>query len=87
MAQRLRDKKVPVRRGVLQHLAQVYRSQGLAIHGKGVTLTSTPSGLEWIPGKIVRCCADVDLRQHAVEPILHDELFSSKLSAEVSARV
>ena len=79
VAQRLRDKKVAVRRAALRQLARVHRSRLASHHPPGARDTA----LSWIPAKLLRCCPDADMRHHAVEAVIEEQLFPPKLSSQV----
>lgn len=91
VAARLRDKRVGVRREVLRQLATVYKAQ-FDEDDAGARPSSSDGGgsgggasRAWIPGKLLRLCIDPDIRHHTVEPILDEELFPARLSAEEHA--
>ena len=83
VAQRLRDKKVAVRREALRQLAAVYRMN--LVKNEVSTRGSDPlpnQAFSWIPAKLLRCCPDTDMR-HPVEAVIEEQLFPPKLSSQV----
>ncbi|KAL2634564.1 hypothetical protein R1flu_006043 [Riccia fluitans] len=83
VAERLRDKKVPVRKDTLQKLAQVYRTYTTKCKEGSWTMDEQ---FEWIPSKIVRCAYDKDFRPQGIEIVFTDELFSADLPVEERAK-
>ncbi|KAK3239824.1 hypothetical protein CYMTET_50281 [Cymbomonas tetramitiformis] len=87
VSERLRDKRLSVRTAVLQQLANVFRAHCIQYVGSKRIPQDGGEGLEWIPGKILRCCGDPELRHSAVEPILAFHLFPAKLSVDVRMKI
>ncbi|BBN05523.1 sister chromatid cohesion protein PDS5 [Marchantia polymorpha subsp. ruderalis] len=83
VADRLRDKKVSVRKYTLQKLAQVYRTYTSKCKEGSLTVDEQH---EWIPSKIVRCAYDKDFRPQGIEIVFTDELFSADLPIEQRAK-
>jgi len=84
VAQRLRDKKVAVRREALRQLAAVYRMN--LVKNEGSTRGNDPlpsQAFSWIPAKLLRCCPDTDMRHHPVEAVIEEQLFPPRLSSQV----
>lgn len=80
IAERLRDKKVLVRKEAFQRLAEVYRTYCTKCY-EGVA--SSDKHLEWIPSRLVRCCYDKDVKEFrpaALEILLSENLFPRQLS-------
>eukprot|EP00249_Psilotum_nudum_P024915 c29322_g1_i2 orf=363-5285(-) len=79
VAERLRDKKVFVRKDTLQRLTEVYRTLCLKCFEGSFVLDES---FDWIPMKILRCCFDKDckeFRPQAIELVFTEELFPSEL--------
>eukprot|EP00250_Pteridium_aquilinum_P017571 c23690_g1_i1 orf=2-3739(-) len=80
IAERLRDKKVLVRKEAFQRLSEVYRAYaGKCYDG----VSCIDKQLEWIPGKLLRCCYDKDVKEFrpaGLEFMLADKLFLRQLS-------
>lgn len=80
IAERLRDKKVLVRKEAFQRLAEVYKAYATKCYDG---LTSIDKQLEWIPGKLLRCCYDKDVKEFrpaGLETLLAEKLFTRQLS-------
>eukprot|EP00898_Chlorokybus_atmophyticus_P002847 jgi/Chlat1/3563/Chrsp234S03561 len=78
VADRVRDKKVGIRKDVLSKLALVFRSYCVRVLEGSMNLSER---FTWIPSRIVRCFYDTDVRQ-LVETIITEELFPPKLPVE-----
>jgi sister-chromatid-cohesion protein PDS5 len=86
VADRLRDKKVFVRKDTLQKLTEVYKIYCTKCIDGSVTLDKQ---FEWIPSKIVRCCYDKDCKDfkpQGMEIVFTEELFEADLSVEERAK-
>ncbi|CAN5950854.1 unnamed protein product [Sphagnum jensenii] len=86
VADRLRDKKVFVRKDTLQKLTEVYKTYCTKCIDGSVTLDKQ---FEWIPSKIVRCCYDKDCKDfkpQGMEIVFTEELFEADLSVEERAK-
>ncbi|KAJ7523458.1 hypothetical protein O6H91_18G050900 [Diphasiastrum complanatum] len=82
VADRLRDKKIFVRKDTLQNLTEVYATYCTKCYEGSA---APDQEFEWIPGKILRCCYDKDckeFRPQGIEIVLTDELFHSELPVE-----
>lgn len=80
VAERLRDKKVLVRKEAFQRLADVYRAYTTKCYDGFVSIDNQ---LEWIPGKLLRCCYDKDVKEFrpaALEILLTEKLFLRQVS-------
>ncbi|KAH7279481.1 hypothetical protein KP509_37G021700 [Ceratopteris richardii] len=86
IADRLRDKKVGVRKEAFNRLAEVYRAYA-AKCGDGLLFIDNQ--LEWIPGKLLRCCYDKDVKEFrpaGIELVFVEKLFPSQLSVSERAK-
>ncbi|KAL3693850.1 hypothetical protein R1sor_007501 [Riccia sorocarpa] len=83
VSDRLRDKKVSVRKDTLQKLAQVYRTYTSKCKEGIWTMDEQ---FEWIPSKIVRCAYDKDFRPQGIEIVFTDDLFSADLPVKERAK-
>jgi hypothetical protein len=84
VAQRLRDKKVAVRREALQQLAAVYRMNLVKNEVSTRGNDALPNqAFSWIPARLLRCCPDTDMRHHPVEAVIEEQLFPPRLSSQV----
>ncbi|CAN6448387.1 unnamed protein product [Victoria cruziana] len=82
VAERLRDKSVTVKRYTLERLVELYRLQCL----KSSEGPIEQNEYRWLPGKVLRCFYDKDLRYEAVEKFLSDSFMPSEVSVKVKVR-
>ncbi|XP_024357694.1 sister chromatid cohesion protein PDS5 homolog A isoform X2 [Physcomitrium patens] len=81
VSERLRDKKVVVRKATLVKLMELYKSYCTkCLEGS----TALDKDYEWIPGKILRCCNDKELQ--GLETILTEQLFPAAVPVEEQSR-
>ncbi|XP_039118231.1 sister chromatid cohesion protein PDS5 homolog A isoform X1 [Dioscorea cayenensis subsp. rotundata] len=78
VADRLRDKSLAVKGYAMERLAELYKLYCL----KSVDDSISRDGFEWIPGKIVRCLYDKDLRSETIEQILCGSLFPPEMATK-----
>nr|XP_043610025.1 sister chromatid cohesion protein PDS5 homolog A isoform X2 [Erigeron canadensis] len=71
LADRLRDKSLPVKKYTMERLSDVYRT---------CCSDLTRDGYDWIPGRIIRCFYDKDFRSDTVEHVLCTTLFPADFS-------
>ncbi|KAK7321020.1 hypothetical protein VNO77_31092 [Canavalia gladiata] len=82
VAERLRDKKISVRKRALQKLVEVYRDYCKKCYEGSMTIDNH---FEGIPCKIMLLCYDVDCKDYRLqnmEFVLADDLFPEHLSTE-----
>ncbi|KAI3740872.1 hypothetical protein L2E82_31347 [Cichorium intybus] len=72
VAERLRDKSLPVKKYTMERLSDIYRTWCLK--------HTVSDDYDWIPGRILRCFFDKDLRSDTVEYILCVSLFPPEFS-------
>ncbi|CAI9270247.1 unnamed protein product [Lactuca saligna] len=78
LADRLRDKSLPVKKYTMERLSDIYRTCCLKqMAGLNVNVSDD---YDWIPGRILRCFFDKDLRSDTVEYILCTSLFPPEFS-------
>ncbi|KAI5081142.1 hypothetical protein GOP47_0004325 [Adiantum capillus-veneris] len=86
IAERLRDKKVGVRKEAFYRLADVYKAYATKCYEGS---SSVDDQLEWIPGKLLRCCYDKDVKEFrpaGLELVFAEKLFPRQLSVSERAR-
>ncbi|KAF7094903.1 hypothetical protein CFC21_097177 [Triticum aestivum] len=71
VAERVRDKSLPVKCYTMERLADIYKLYCL----KGSDSSTNSDNFEWIPGKILRCIYDKDFRPESIESVLCGSLF------------
>ncbi|KAI4964167.1 hypothetical protein ZWY2020_006951 [Hordeum vulgare] len=74
VAERVRDKSLPVKCYTMERLADIYKLYCL----KGSDSSTNSDNFEWIPGKILRCIYDKDFRPESIESVLCGSLFPAK---------
>ncbi|GLJ40362.1 hypothetical protein SUGI_0830400 [Cryptomeria japonica] len=82
VAERLRDKKVSVRKDTLQKLVEVYRAYCMKCLEGFITCSEE---FEWIPSKIIRICFDKDCKEFrpaGMELIFAEDLFPVQLPVD-----
>lgn len=82
VAERLRDKKLSVRKDTLQKLVEVYEAYCMKCT-EGIIIPSEQ--FEWIPSKIIRVCYDKDCKEFrppGMELIFAEDLFPVQLPVE-----
>ncbi|KAK1427905.1 hypothetical protein QVD17_16630 [Tagetes erecta] len=77
VADRLRDKALPVKKYTMERLSDIYRT---------CCTKQVSDGYNWIPGRILRCCYDKDFRSDPVECILCTSLFPAEFSVKDKVR-
>ncbi|XP_031479446.1 sister chromatid cohesion protein PDS5 homolog A-like isoform X2 [Nymphaea colorata] len=82
VAERLRDKSITVKKYTLERLVELYRLQCLKFSDGSIEQNE----YRWLPGKILRCFYDKDLRYEAVEKFLSDSLLPTEVSVKVKVR-
>ncbi|GBG74693.1 hypothetical protein CBR_g19098 [Chara braunii] len=83
VSDRLRDKKVSVRKEALKSFTELYASHCLrSFEGKGLP----DEQFEWIPGRIIKCYYDRDLRLETTQVLLDEQLFPPQLPVEERAK-
>ncbi|KAF3776312.1 Sister chromatid cohesion PDS5-like protein A-B [Nymphaea thermarum] len=82
VAERLRDKSITVKRYTLERLVELYRLQCLKFSDGSIEQNE----YRWLPGKILRCFYDKDLRYEAIEKFLSDSLLPTEVSVKVKVR-
>ncbi|XP_061344321.1 sister chromatid cohesion protein PDS5 homolog A [Gastrolobium bilobum] len=75
VAERLRDKSLPVKKYTMERLAEIYR-----VFCENSSDTVNSSEFDWIPGKILKCFYDKDFSSDIIESILCGSLFPSEFS-------
>ncbi|XP_057429975.1 sister chromatid cohesion protein PDS5 homolog A-like [Lotus japonicus] len=75
VAERLCDKSILVKVYTMERLAEIYR-----VFCENRSDTVNPTGYDWIPGKILRCFYDKDIRSDIIESVLCGSLFPSEIS-------
>ncbi|KAJ0986902.1 hypothetical protein J5N97_005258 [Dioscorea zingiberensis] len=75
VAERLRDKSLAVKGYAMERLAELYKLYCLKSADDSISI----DGFEWIPGKIVRCLYDKDLRSETIELILCGSMFPPEM--------
>ncbi|KAF6145104.1 hypothetical protein GIB67_013455 [Kingdonia uniflora] len=78
IAERLRDKSLLVRSYTMERLAEIFRLHCL----KCSDASTSSSESNWIPGKILKCFYDKDIRPETIEVVM----FRSLLPTEFSTR-
>ncbi|KAI3698227.1 hypothetical protein L6452_31340 [Arctium lappa] len=82
VAERLRDKSLPVKKYTMERLSDIYRTCCLK-HMAGLILSDD---YDWIPGRLLRCFYDKDFRSDTVEHILCTSLFPAEFSVRDKVR-
>ncbi|XP_024982599.1 sister chromatid cohesion protein PDS5 homolog A [Cynara cardunculus var. scolymus] len=82
VAERLRDRSLPVKKYTMERLSDIYRTCCL----KHMASLPLNDDYDWIPGRLLRCFYDKDFRSDTVEHILCTSLFPAEFSVRDKVR-